>query len=138
VQLPFLQRVLADGWTCVPLAVGVTTPEQVSDVLDSLCVNGDTLPVVSTDLSHYLDQPSAQQRDRHTAQAVVDRDAASIEAYDACGAFALRGLVYWAHRHELEVRLLRLGTSADAGGDPQRVVGYAAFAFFSSMGLSPR
>ena len=60
VQLPFLQRVLADGWTCVPLAVGVTAPEQVADVLDGLCVNGDTLPVVSTDLSHYLDQPSAQ------------------------------------------------------------------------------
>jgi len=137
VQLPFLQRVLADGWTCVPLAVGVTAPEQIAEVLDSLCVNGDTLPVVSTDLSHYLDQPSAQDRDRHTAQAVVDRDAAAIDAHDACGAFALRGLVHWARTHELEIRLLRLGTSADAGGDPRRVVGYAAFALFPPMGLRP-
>ncbi len=90
VQLPFLQRVLADGWTCVPLVVGATTPEQVADVLDTLCVDGDMLPVVSTDLSHYLDQGSAQRRDRHTAQAVVDRDDAAIAQYDACGAHALR------------------------------------------------
>jgi AmmeMemoRadiSam system protein B len=44
VQLPFLRRVLAHGWTCVPLVVGATAPEQVADVLDSLCVDGDTLP----------------------------------------------------------------------------------------------
>lgn len=138
VQLPFLQRVLAHGWTCVPLVVGSTAPEQVADVLDSLCVDGDLLPVVSTDLSHYLDQLSAQRRDRHTAQAVRDRDAAAIGPHDACGAFALRGLLHWARRHELDVRLLHNGTSADTGGDPRRVVGYAAFALQPSTGLSSR
>ncbi len=128
VQLPFLQRVLAHGWTCVPLVVGATAAEQVADVLDTLCVDGDMLLVVSTDLSHYLDQPSAQRRDRHTAQAVVDKDATAIGRRDACGVYALRGLVHWARRHDLDVRLLHLGTSADAGADPGRVVGYAAFA----------
>ena len=137
VQLPFLQRVLAPGWTCVPLLVGATAPEQVADVLDSLCVDGDVLPVVSTDLSHYLELPTAQRRDRHTAQAVVDRDAAAIGRHDACGAFPLRGLLNWAARHELEVRLLNQGTSADAGGDPRRVVGYAAFALLPSTGSAP-
>jgi AmmeMemoRadiSam system protein B len=132
VQLPFLQRVLADGWTFVPLAVGVTAPEQVAEVLDTLCADGDLLPVVSTDLSHYLDQVGAQRHDRHTAQAVVDRDAAAIGPHEACGAFALRGLLHWARRHELDVRLLQLGTSADTVGDPQRVVGYGAFAVFPS------
>ena len=138
VQLPLLQRVLTDGWTCVPLAVGATAPEQVADVLDTLCVDGDLLPVVSTDLSHYLDQPNADRRDRHTAQAVLDRDAAAIDGHDACGAFALRGLVCWARRHELDVRLLHLGTSADAGADPGRVVGYGAFALFPSTGHGDR
>ncbi len=87
VQLPFLQRVLVPGWTCVPLVVGATAPEQVADVLDALCIDGDVLPVVSTDLSHYLDLPTAQRRDRRTAQAVVDRDAAGIGPHDACGAY---------------------------------------------------
>jgi hypothetical protein len=35
---------------------------------------------------------------------------------------------------ELDVRLLHLGTSADAGGDNRRAVGYAAFALFPSTG----
>ena len=107
-------------------------------MLDTLCVDGDLLPVVSTDLSHYLDQPTAQRRDRHTAQAVVDRDAAAIGPHDACGVFALRGLLHWARRHELDVRLLHRGTSAEAGGDPRRVVGYGAFALLPSTGLSSR
>jgi hypothetical protein len=42
-----------------------------------------------------LAQASAKGRDRHTAHAVVERDAAAIGPRDACGAFALRGLVYW-------------------------------------------
>ena len=134
VQLPFLQRVLVPGWSCVPLAVGATAPEQVADVLDALCVHGDVLPVVSTDLSHYLDLPTAQRRDRRTAQAVMDRDAAGIGPHDACGAFPLCGLLHWARRHELVVRLLHQGTSADAGGDARRVVGYAAFALLPSAG----
>ena len=134
VQLPFLQRVLAHGWTCLPLVVGATDAEQVADVLDALTTDGDTLPVVTTDLSHYLDLPSAQERDRRTAQAVLDRDAAAVGRHDACGAFALRGLLHWARRHELDVRLLRRGTSADAGGDNRRVVGYAAFALLPSTG----
>lgn len=134
VQLPFLQRVLDHGWTCVPLVVGATAPEQVADVLDTLCADGDLLPVVSTDLSHYLDQLDAQRRDRHTAQAIVDRDAAAIGHHDACGAFPLRGLLLWARRHECEVRLLHLGTSADAGADPGRVVGYGAFALLPATG----
>jgi AmmeMemoRadiSam system protein B len=134
VQLPFLQRVLADGWTCVPLVVGATAPAQVADVLDTLCADGGVLPIVSTDLSHYLDQLDAQRRDRHTAQAVVDRDATAIGDHDACGAFALRGLLHWASRHELGVRLLHLGTSADAGADPGRVVGYGAFALLPATG----
>src|SRR5450759_919642 len=99
VQLPFLQRVLTQGWTCVPLVVGATAPEQVADVLDTLCIDGDMLPVISTDLSHYLDQLSAQRRDRHTAQAVVDKDATAIGRRDACGVYALRGLVHLSLIH---------------------------------------
>jgi AmmeMemoRadiSam system protein B len=114
--------------------VGETAPTQVADLLDTLCFGGDLLPVISTDLSHYLDQVTAQRRDRHTAQAVVDRDAESIGPFDACGAFPLSGLLAWARRHELDVRLLRLGTSADTVGDPDRVVGYAAFALIPSTG----
>jgi AmmeMemoRadiSam system protein B len=134
VQLPFLQRVLPHRWTCLPLVIGLTAPEEVADVLDTLCADGDILPIISTDLSHYFDQASAQRRDRQTAKAVVGRDVDAIGSQDACGAFALRGLLHWARRHDLRAQLLHLASSADGPGNPDRVVGYGAFALVSSTG----
>ena len=40
------------------------------------------------------------------------------------------GLISWADRHDLTCELLAIGTSADTCGDPDRVVGYGAFAVF--------
>jgi AmmeMemoRadiSam system protein B len=48
--------------------------------------------------------------------------------------FALRGLLRWARRPALDARLLHRASSADALGASGRVVGYAAFAFLSSVG----
>lgn len=126
VQLPFLEKVLAPGWTCLPLAVGAGPAERVADCLDEL---DNSFVVVSTDLSHYEDHATSQDLDRRTADAVVQRQPERISDEDACGAAALRGLLTWATRHELGVELLDLRTSADTAGDPGRVVGYGAFAF---------
>jgi AmmeMemoRadiSam system protein B len=51
-----------------------------------------------------------------------------LEPERACGADAVLGLLEVARRHELAVRLLDLRTSADTSGEPDRVVGYGAFA----------
>ena len=128
VQLPFLQRALAEGWTFLPVAVGSTPPEPVADLLDPLWGNVDLL-VVSTDLSHYLDETTARRIDRATAEAVLRLDLGGVGRDAACGGYALRGLLAFAARHDLAPRLLRLSTSADASGDPSSVVGYGAFAF---------
>jgi MEMO1 family protein len=132
VQLPFLQRVLGDAFTLVPVVVGGAAPGSVADVLDAVGAErtddaGDTVVLVSTDLSHYLDAESATGRDRSTADAVVRRDPGAIGSRDACGAAPLRGLLAWALRHDLGVTLLDLRTSADTAGGRSRVVGYGAF-----------
>jgi len=126
VQLPFLQRVVGDRLSVLPVAVGFAAPAEVADAIAA--VLSLALVVVSTDLSHYLDDAAARRRDRRTADAVVARDPDAIGADDACGAHALRGLLELARREDLQVRLLELRTSADTAGDPWRVVGYGAFA----------
>lgn len=127
VQLPFLQRVLVGGFSVLPIAVGACPPSDVADVIGLL--PPDVFVVVSTDLSHYHDDANAKRLDRRTAQAVLALDPEAIGPEDACGAFALRGLVEHAHRRGLVAELLDLRTSADTAGDPRRVVGYGAFAF---------
>ncbi len=126
VHLPFLQRALGPELTVLPIAVGVSRPDEIASVIETLPPS--VLVVVSTDLSHYHDAEAARRLDRRTADAILARDPDGIGPEDACGAFALRGMLEHARRHGLEVELLDLRNSADTAGDSRRVVGYCAFA----------
>lgn len=124
VELPFLQRTCPKGLEVLPVAVGSTVTADVVRLLEAL----DAFVVVSTDLSHYLPAEFARQHDLETADAVLRREAHAIRDGDACGVFALRGLVEHALHQRLAFELLDLRTSADTAGDPSSVVGYGAFA----------
>lgn len=128
VQVPFLQEVLGKV-RITPIAVGATRAEEVADVIDA-AVGEDprTLLLCSTDFSHYHPDDVARELDRRTAAAVLDCDPTRIKRGDACGIFGLRGLLVWAARHGYRPRQLDLRTSADTFGNPERVVGYPAFA----------
>jgi AmmeMemoRadiSam system protein B len=91
-------------------------------------------PDVSTDLSHYLPEARARERDAVTGAAVLDRNGEALQPADACGSHPLRGLLRHAVDRDLDVELLELATSADAGGDPRRVVGYGAFVLHDEAG----
>jgi MEMO1 family protein len=129
VELPFLQRRAEAGLRILPVAVGGDDTAACSRLLSA--VAGDALIVVSTDLSHYLDDATARARDRRTAAAVVALEDEAVRDADACGAAALRGLLAHARRAAWRCTILDLRTSADATGDSRRVVGYGAFAFTS-------
>ncbi|MGZ4677466.1 MAG: AmmeMemoRadiSam system protein B [Acidimicrobiia bacterium] len=126
VQLPFLQAVLP-GVPVLPVAVGVAPAEVVADAIDALWTP-DTLVVVSSDLSHYEPYESARRHDARTATAITGLTPEAIDDQDACGSFAVRGLLSSARKHGLVARVLDLRNSGDTAGDRDRVVGYGAFA----------
>jgi AmmeMemoRadiSam system protein B len=130
VQLPLLQRSLGPV-PVLPVLVGAATMTAVADLLDATVSAGGagTVVLCSTDLSHYLPDGQARQRDRRTVEAILDVDPDRIAGNDACGVYALRGLLAFARRAVLRPRLLDLSTSADTGGDRSAVVGYAAVEF---------
>lgn len=127
VLLPFLQRVLGD-FTLVPLVVGDASPEQVSEVLEAVWDGPETLVVVSTDLSHYLDHDTARRRDTRTAETIEGLRFEDLGPGDACGRDAVRGLLHLARRRRLRIRCLDLRSSGDTAGPRDEVVGYGAFA----------
>lgn len=127
VQVPFLQNVLP-GVPLVPLLVGTSDAEGVAALLDPWWQDPRTLLVVSSDLSHYEPVQVARGLDARTAAAVCRTDAAAVGDRDACGCRPLRAVLRLAARDAATVRLLDLRTSADTAGDPDRVVGYGAFA----------
>jgi MEMO1 family protein len=128
VQLPFLQRVLAPGTPILPIVVGVSSVDAARATLSAAATAG-TVVLCSTDLSHYEPDEEARRQDRRTIQAVLDLAPERIGVRDACGVFALRGVVAWARHAGLVPRLLHHTTSAETTGDASRVVGYPAMSF---------
>lgn len=127
VQLPFLIETLGE-FTLLPLVVGDAEAHAVAEVLERLWGGDETLLVVSSDLSHYLDYASANQIDRDTCARILALEA-GIDWDQACGATPVNGLLLAARRHGLQAQLLARCNSGDTAGDRRRVVGYAAFAF---------
>jgi MEMO1 family protein len=126
VQLPFLQRCAPD-FRLLPIAVGLSAWAAVARAIEA-AVDGDprTVVIASTDLSHYQREAAANAQDERTVQAVLDLAPDRIGVRDACGVYALRGLLGWARSSGRTPELLYRCTSAQAGGDRERVVGYAA------------
>ena len=128
VQLPFLQTLLPD-FRLVPLLVGMAEPEQVAQVIDRLWGGAETLILVSSDLSHYLDYETAARLDRKTTGAIERLEPEALDHESACGATPLCGLLLEARRRGLAATTLDLRSSGDTAGPRDRVVGYGAYAF---------
>ncbi|HEX7182133.1 MAG TPA: AmmeMemoRadiSam system protein B [Thermoanaerobaculia bacterium] len=128
VELPFLQILLGEEFSIVPLVVGDADGEEVAEVLDQLWGGPETLIVISSDLSHYLPYEQAREADRATADRILALDG-PLHGRQACGARPINGLLVAARRRGLVPELLDLRNSGDTAGDRDRVVGYGAFAF---------
>ncbi|HAD85773.1 MAG TPA: extradiol dioxygenase [Rhodospirillaceae bacterium] len=133
VHLPFLMSVI-DDFKLLPIVVGQATPDQVAQVLERLWGGPETLIVVSSDLSHYLDYDDAQAIDRRTCHAIETLDPAAIERDGACGRFPVGGLLKLAKAKGMAVETVDLRNSGDTAGPRDRVVGYGSWLFTEGSG----
>jgi hypothetical protein len=131
VQLPFLQAVLRD-FKLLPLAVGEASPAEVAEVLERLWGGPETLIVISSDLSHFLDYDSAQATDGATLRQLLALEG-GISHHQACGATPVNGLLLAARRKGLSPHLVAQCNSGDSAGERHRVVGYASVSFNESV-----
>ena len=129
VQLPFLQSVITD-FSIVPFLVGDADTLEVAEVIERLWGGDETLIVISSDLSHYLDYRSAQAIDAETSRAIETLRPEAITHHQACGRNPLNGLLHEARIHGLHARTLDLRNSGDTAGPRNQVVGYGAYGFF--------
>lgn len=132
VHLPFLQAVLGP-FSLVPLVVGDAPPDLVAKVLEAVWGGPETLIVISTDLSHYLDYETARSLDHAACQAIEHLDPAALKDEQACGRIPVKGLLNVARRRHLSVETVDLRNSGDTAGPKDRVVGYGAWAFCESQ-----
>lgn len=136
VQLPFLQTVLGNDFLLLPLVVGDAPAETVAAALDAVWGDAETLVVISTDLSHYLDDQACRRQDLSTAAAIERLDGDGVGRDAACGRNPLAGLLLTAKRRGLRIERLDLRHSGDTAGPRDRVVGYGAWALYETGGDS--
>jgi MEMO1 family protein len=127
VQLPFLQELL-DDFELLPIAVGDATAVQTAGILDLTWGGPETLILISSDLSHYHDYPTAQTIDEATAEAIDQLSRTDIRPEEACGCHPINGMVETARQRGMRCTRLDLRNSGDTAGPRDQVVGYGAWA----------
>ena len=132
VQIPFLQIYLG-RFKIIPIVMGRGDIRQYVTPIDNICDN-NTLIVVSSDLSHYLPYSEAVKKDHETIQMILDLNAEKLSETNnrACGINPIQVLVQLARRHRWKPILLHYSNSGDTAGTRDRVVGYAAIAFYEN------
>jgi AmmeMemoRadiSam system protein B len=128
VELPFVQCCLS-GVEIVPVLVGNARDTDVAEAIDLLWGGSETLFVISSDLSHFLDYCAAQALDTKTASSIEQLQADAIGPDQACGRMAIRGMLLAGQRRGVRATTIDLRNSGDTAGPRDRVVGYGAFAF---------
>ena len=127
VQLPFLQVALGE-FSVLPLLTGAVGYQDVAGVIAPFLGAEDTVVVVSSDLSHYLDYETARILDEETASLIESLRPEALGVDVACGLTGIQAVLAAARDAGLSVRRLDLRNSGDTAGDRDRVVGYGAFA----------
>jgi MEMO1 family protein len=132
VHVPFLQAVLGE-FTLVPIVAGDAAPEAAAGLVESVWGGPETLVVISTDLSHYLDYEACRDTDRRTAAAIEAFEGSAIGPEGACGRVPVAGLLAVAKRRGMTIARLDLRNSGDTAGPRDRVVGYGSWALDEPM-----
>jgi len=137
VALPFLQWLGPERLTIVPLVIGSEDPEECQRVADALAevirrTGEPALLVASADLTHYEPLASVRHKDAQLLETLQTLDEHRLRrqlqasSTMTCGYGPIACLLAASRRlGATQARLVRYGTSAEGGGDPNSVIGYA-------------
>ena len=131
VHLPFLQTVIKE-FKIVPIIIGEVKPHEVAEILETLWGGPETLILISSDLSHYLDYTQANMLDNQTCKVIERMDFQALGHNQACGRHSIKGLLILAKKKGLLVKTADIRNSGDTAGGKDRVVGYGSWYFDES------
>jgi AmmeMemoRadiSam system protein B len=137
VQLPFLQRLLGDDFTFVPICLGAHRLDYAEEIgraiAEVLKEERDVAILASSDLNHYEDQQSTLRKDQLAIDQVLARNPQElwrvVDEYDIsmCGFIPTTTMLVAANElGASNARLIKHATSGDINRDYSHVVGYAS------------
>lgn len=128
VQLPFISNIYKDKKfpKIVPILLNKYNLK-LSDYFKSFVNN--SLFIVSSDLSHYLDANKAKDTDAKTIDAIMSLDSRNFAKIDACGDAGIKTILKFATDMKFKPVLIDYMHSGYATKDNEKVVGYTAIGF---------
>jgi len=129
VQFPFIKYYIKDA-NIIELIYSNIATDIISDIINVALEMEDWGVIISTDLSHFYDQTQAQILDKNCIEAIHNKEIYKLhEGCEACGILGVEGMLKSALKMKLTPTILNYRTSADSGGDTNRVVGYLSASF---------
>ena len=140
VQLPFLQQLLGDDFTFVPICLGAHRFDYCEEIGEAVAAVVAAQPdpvgiLASSDLNHYEDQQSTLRKDQLAIDQVLALDPRelwrTVDELDVsmCGFIPTTTMLIAAKTlGATSARLLKHATSGDINGDYSHVVGYCSVA----------
>ncbi len=129
VQLPLVQKIFSNV-EIIPVLIGEESPLIISKIISKYWQNEDVGFIISSDLSHFLDDKKAKETDSKTADMIEENDVSNFSFNMACGAIGVLGLCLFAKNNDFSLIRLGMKNSSDTTGDTSRVVGYGAWALY--------
>ena len=140
IELPFLQVLLPEGFSLVPIVVLDQSPEMMTELGEALAkwVRGlpadqKTLLIASSDLSHFHHETLANQLDKQIVDALADMSVAKLyqvsrqRTGEACGLGPMAAILTASKTLGADrVTISDYRTSAKVNHDTSSVVGYVS------------
>ena len=127
VQFPFIKK-YSPHVNVLEIVYSKIDYNDLSLVMDTLLEDKDNFIIISTDLSHFYDQKTANALDNICLNSIVDKDLEiDKKGCEACGITGVKAILKSSNNSGLKINFLDYRTSADVTKDKNSVVGYSSF-----------
>lgn len=126
IEVPAIQHLFEDV-KIIPVLVGRVNPQKITDIISEYYDDKEYGFIISSDLSHFLDDKKAQKIDGETAGMIESGDIHELRYEQACGAIGIYGLVEFANKRRFSLIRINLINSSLVSGNKSSVVGYGSW-----------
>ena len=129
VHLPFLINLLKD-FKIIPVLAGRCAAQCIKKIIENYYNNPQNAFIISSDLSHFLDDRTARKCDALTAEMIESTNVSGFNTHQACNAAGIVAATDFARAKNFSFIRLDMHNSSDITHDKKRVVGYGSWIMY--------
>ena len=126
IQVPIIQSIF-NNVKIIPVLIGREAPQKITKIISEYYDNKEFGFIISSDLSHFLNDENAKQSDESTANMIESGNIQDFRYEQACGAVGIYGLVDFANLKNYSMIRIGMFNSSSVTNEKSSVVGYGSW-----------